>query len=106
VGWVDIPRHTLGGTPHHGPTPTASLKALGATGGSAADYPQNGPNPDAQREVLVRFAAAEGFELAHVFIEVETGKGADALNRRPQLVAALAEARRRRCAVAVAKLDV
>jgi DNA invertase Pin-like site-specific DNA recombinase len=38
-------------------------------------------------------------------VEVETGKGADALDRRPQLAAALAEARKRRCAVAVAKLD-
>ena len=38
-------------------------------------------------------------------MEVETGKGADALDRRPQLAAALAEARRRKCSVAVAKLD-
>jgi DNA invertase Pin-like site-specific DNA recombinase len=40
-----------------------------------------------------------------VFVEIETGKGADALDRRPQLAAALSEARRQRCAVAVAKLD-
>jgi DNA invertase Pin-like site-specific DNA recombinase len=40
-----------------------------------------------------------------VFVEVETGKGSDALDRRPQLAAALNEARRQRCAVAVAKLD-
>jgi DNA invertase Pin-like site-specific DNA recombinase len=38
-------------------------------------------------------------------VEVETGKGADALDRRPQLAAALAQARRKRCAVVVAKLD-
>jgi DNA invertase Pin-like site-specific DNA recombinase len=36
---------------------------------------------------------------------IETGKGADALDRRPELAAALAEARRLRCSVAVAKLD-
>jgi DNA invertase Pin-like site-specific DNA recombinase len=36
---------------------------------------------------------------------VETGKGADALNRRPQLASALTEARKLRCPVAVAKLD-
>jgi DNA invertase Pin-like site-specific DNA recombinase len=54
---------------------------------------------------LERFAASEGFTLDRVFVEVETGKGADALDRRPQLVAALHEARRQRCAVAVAKLD-
>ena len=38
-------------------------------------------------------------------MEVETGKGADALDRGPQLKAALAAARQRRCHVAVAKLD-
>ena len=50
-------------------------------------------------------AQAEGFELAGEFVEVETGKSADALARRPQLAAALAEAKHRKCAVAVAKLD-
>jgi DNA invertase Pin-like site-specific DNA recombinase len=60
---------------------------------------------DAQRETLARFAATEGFEVAREFTEIETGKGADALDRRPQLSAALAEARRRKCAIAVAKLD-
>src|SRR5258705_800414 len=59
----------------------------------------------AQREALARFAASEGFELVRVFVEVETGKGADALDRRPQLAAALNDARRQRCPVAVAKLD-
>jgi DNA invertase Pin-like site-specific DNA recombinase len=60
---------------------------------------------DAQKETLERFAAAEGFQLTRLFVEVETGKGSDALDRRPQLAAALAEARRKRCSVAVAKLD-
>jgi DNA invertase Pin-like site-specific DNA recombinase len=59
----------------------------------------------AQRDGLERFAAAEGFQLGRVFVEVETGKGSDALDRRPQLAAALNEARCQRCAVAVAKLD-
>jgi DNA invertase Pin-like site-specific DNA recombinase len=40
------------------------------------------------------------------FEEVETGNGSDVLERRPQLVAALAEARRHEnCPVAVSKLD-
>jgi DNA invertase Pin-like site-specific DNA recombinase len=55
---------------------------------------------------LSRFAATEGFELVRVFVEVETGKGADALDRRPQLAAALSEARRQRCSMAVAKLFI
>ena len=43
--------------------------------------------------------------VAQEFVEVETGKGADALDRRPQLKAALAAARKLKCHVAVAKLD-
>jgi DNA invertase Pin-like site-specific DNA recombinase len=39
------------------------------------------------------------------FVEVETGKGADAIERRPQLRAALAAAKKLRCQVAVAKLN-
>jgi DNA invertase Pin-like site-specific DNA recombinase len=39
------------------------------------------------------------------FVEVETGKGADALDRRPQLAAALVAARKARASILVAKLD-
>jgi len=35
-------------------------------------------------------------EVVEAFTEVETGKGADAFDRRPQLAAALAAARRHR----------
>jgi len=59
----------------------------------------------AQKQALERFAAAEGFQLGRVYVEVETGKGSDAIDRRPQLAAALKEARRQRCSIAVAKLD-
>jgi hypothetical protein len=55
---------------------------------------RSGQGIEAQRKTLGRFAASEGFELRRVFVEVETVKGADALDRRPQLAAALAEARR------------
>ena len=58
-----------------------------------------------KREAVRRFAEAEGLELAGEHIEVESGKGADALDRRPQLAAALAEAKRGKCPVVVAKLD-
>src|SRR6266849_4178080 len=72
---------------------------------STATQGRSGLGIEAQREALARFAATEGFEPIREFVEVESGKGADALDRRPQLAAALAEARRRRCPVAVAKLD-
>jgi DNA invertase Pin-like site-specific DNA recombinase len=39
------------------------------------------------------------------YVEAETGKGADALDRRPQLAAALAAARSAKCSVVVSKLD-
>jgi DNA invertase Pin-like site-specific DNA recombinase len=72
---------------------------------STATQGKSGLGIEAQQEALVRFAQAEGFELVRVFVEVETGKGSDALERRPQLAAALAEARRKRCSIGVAKLD-
>jgi DNA invertase Pin-like site-specific DNA recombinase len=72
---------------------------------SASKQGKSGLGIEAQQEALNRFAAAEGFELVRVFVQIETGKGSDALERRPQLAAALAEARRRKCSVGVAKLD-
>jgi len=72
---------------------------------STSKQGRSGLGLEAQKQALERFAVAERFTLGRVFVEVETGKGSDALERRPQLAAALAEARRQRCAVAVAKLD-
>lgn len=72
---------------------------------SKARQGKSGLGLDAQRDHLARFAAAEGFQIVAEYLEVETGKGADALTRRPQLAAALTDARRRKCAIAVAKLD-
>lgn len=66
---------------------------------------RSGLGIEAQRNVLVHFASSEGYEVAREFVEVETGKGLDALDRRPQLKAALAAARKLRCRVGVAKLD-
>ena len=40
-----------------------------------------------------------------MFQEVETGKGADALNRRPQLAAALKVAKKIKSPIIVAELD-
>jgi DNA invertase Pin-like site-specific DNA recombinase len=66
---------------------------------------RSGLGIDAQKQAVARFAEAEGFEITGEFVEAESGKGADALDRRPQLAAALAAARCRKCAVIVAKLD-
>jgi len=66
---------------------------------------KSGLGIDAQREAVRRFAEAEGFALTAEFVEAESGKGADALDRRPQLAAALSAARCGKCSVIVAKLD-
>ena len=60
---------------------------------------------EAQNEAVRRFAEAEGRRVIETFTEVETGKGADALDRRPQLAAAIKAARKARCPVVVSKLD-
>ena len=66
---------------------------------------RSGLGLEAQRAAVARFAEAEGITILYEFTEVETGKGADALDRRPQLAAALASARLAKCPVIVAKLD-
>jgi DNA invertase Pin-like site-specific DNA recombinase len=60
---------------------------------------------DAQREAIRRFAESEGLKLAGEHVEIETGRGSDALDLRPQLRAALERARKFKCPVVVAKLD-
>jgi DNA invertase Pin-like site-specific DNA recombinase len=83
----------------------STKRLIGYVRVSTSQQGRSGLGIEAQRDALERFAASEGVELAKVFVEVETGKGTDALDRRPQLAAALNEARRQRCSVAVAKLD-
>jgi DNA invertase Pin-like site-specific DNA recombinase len=60
---------------------------------------------EAQRQAISRFAEAERYQIADTFTEVETGKGADALERRPQLAAAIKAARKAKCPIVVCKLD-
>src|SRR6188472_446595 len=72
---------------------------------STAKQGQSGLGLAGQRRAVVAFAEAEGFEILAEFTEVETGKGSDALERRPQLRAALKAAKKAKCHVAVAKLD-
>ncbi len=66
---------------------------------------KSGLGIEAQREAIHQFAMAEGYELIGEYVEIETGKGADALERRPVLRVALAAARRAKAAIVVAKLD-
>ena len=72
---------------------------------STARQGKSGLGIEAQKAAVQRFAEAEGIEISAEHIEVETGKGADALDRRPELAAALSQARKVKCPVIVAKLD-
>jgi DNA invertase Pin-like site-specific DNA recombinase len=83
----------------------ASMSVITYIRVSTSQQGRSGLGIEAQRRVLRQFTEAEGLELAREFVEVETGKGSDALDRRPQLKAALAAAKRLKCQVAVAKLD-
>jgi DNA invertase Pin-like site-specific DNA recombinase len=72
---------------------------------STKQQQRSGLGIEAQRATVTRFAEAEHLTIIAEFVEIETGKGADALDRRPQLAAALAAARTAKCSVLVSKLD-
>lgn len=72
---------------------------------SSGQQGKSGLGIEAQRSAIARFAEAEGLTILAEHVEVETGKGSDALARRPKLAAALEEARKAKCPVVVAKLD-
>jgi DNA invertase Pin-like site-specific DNA recombinase len=72
---------------------------------STGKQAKSGLGLEAQEAALARFAEAEGYKLLQTFEEVETGKGADALDRRPQLAAALKAAKKAKAPIIVAKLD-
>lgn len=60
---------------------------------------------EAQRAAIARFAEQESLVIVKEFSEVETGKGADAIERRPQLAAALDKAKAIGGRLVVSKLD-
>jgi DNA invertase Pin-like site-specific DNA recombinase len=72
---------------------------------STQQQQRSGLGIEAQRAAIERFAAAESLTIIEEYAEFETGKGADALDRRPQLTAALASAKKARCSIVVSKLD-
>jgi DNA invertase Pin-like site-specific DNA recombinase len=97
--------YSQGFTGHRGPPIMQTAPIVTYVRVSTSGQGRSGLGIEAQRHALAQFAQGEGFEVSREFIEVETGKGADALDRRPQLNAALAAARKLKCHVAVAKLD-
>ena len=72
---------------------------------STSQQGKSGLGIEAQKAALSSFASSNDMQIGGEFVEVETEKGADALDRRPQLAAALSAARKAKCPVVVAKLD-
>src|SRR3954464_4012060 len=72
---------------------------------STRQQQRSGLGIEAQRAAVERFTEAENIRIIAEYVEAETGKGADALDRRPQLAAALAAAKAAKCCVLVSKLD-
>ena len=60
---------------------------------------------EAQQDSVRRFLNGGAWELIAEYQEVETGKGADALAKRPQLCAALEACRKQGATLIIAKLD-
>jgi DNA invertase Pin-like site-specific DNA recombinase len=66
---------------------------------------RSGLGLEAQREAIARFAQDQNYMIAAEYVEVESAKGADALERRPELAKAIKAARKTKGPVVVAKLD-
>ena len=60
---------------------------------------------EAQQEAVARYLGSGTSQLVGKFVETETGKGADALAKRPQLRAALEACRKSGAKLLIAKLD-
>ena len=81
------------------------MKAIGYVRVSTKQQGKSGLGLDAQRAAIQAFAAREGLEVERWYEDVETGKGSDALDRRPGLKDALRTARLVHGPVLVSKLD-
>jgi DNA invertase Pin-like site-specific DNA recombinase len=66
---------------------------------------RSGLGLEAQRKAVAAYAATHGLTIADEFTEIETGKGSDALDRRPVFAKALLKAKKLKAAIVVAKLD-
>jgi len=72
---------------------------------STARQGASGLGLEAQRKAVADHLDGSDWQLLGEYTEVETGKGSNALARRPQLREAIAHARREKAVLVIAKLD-
>jgi DNA invertase Pin-like site-specific DNA recombinase len=66
---------------------------------------KSGLGLEAQQAAIANFCMTNGFELIETVVEVETGKGDDALKTRPQFASVIEIARLTGATIVAAKLD-
>ncbi len=81
------------------------MKAISYVRVSTSQQGRSGLGLEAQQSAVSEFCKREGIDLNGEYIEIETGKGSDALDRRPKLSAALEEAKKQGAHIVVSKLD-
>jgi DNA invertase Pin-like site-specific DNA recombinase len=81
------------------------MKAIIYTRVSTAEQGKSGLGLESQLNLVTEFCNAENIDVIAHYEEVETGKGQDALDKRPQLAKALAHAKKEGAYLVVAKLD-
>lgn len=81
------------------------MNAIGYCRVSTREQGNSGLGLEAQRGDIERFALREKATIVAWFTEVQSAKGSDALDRRPQLAMALKQAGKMKVPVLVSKLD-
>jgi DNA invertase Pin-like site-specific DNA recombinase len=66
---------------------------------------QSGLGLEAQKQTVLDYLNGGSWDLIQEFTEIETGKGSDALDRRPQLKAAIDACKKQKATLVIAKLD-
>jgi len=81
------------------------MNCIGYCRVSTREQGQSGLGLEAQRAAIESWATRENIAMINWFTEVQSGKGADAMERRPQLAEALRQAKKLKAPVVVSKLD-
>lgn len=66
---------------------------------------KSGLGLEAQKQTVMNYLNGGSWELLEEFVEVETGKGKNALDQRPELKKAISYAKRKKAKLIIAKLD-